>query len=58
MSVKGPFNPPIDIRTGQVSARLLGVAILRPLPGGGYIAFDSVNDAINHPTTPRKWGAA
>ena len=47
--VTGVFQPPIDARTGQVSAKSCGMAILRPVPGG-YIAFRTAGEAIGHPT--------
>jgi len=51
MSDTERFNPPVDLRTGQVSAKACGAMILRPMPGGGYIRFDRVEDAIGHPTS-------
>lgn len=32
------------------SAVLADVAILRPLPGGGYVGFERVEDALGHYT--------
>lgn len=51
MSVRPKHNPPVNLRTGQVSARIAGCAILRPLSGGGYLGFENPLDAYGHPTT-------
>lgn len=51
MAVRPKHNPPVNMQTGQVSCRLAGLAILRPLAGGGYLGFESVEDARDHPTT-------
>lgn len=56
MAIRQKFNPPVDPQTFAVSAKLAGVAILRPLPGGGYIGFETAGDAIGHPTAARQPG--
>ena len=50
MSQTPSFHPPINLRTGQISAKMCGMAILRPLPDGSYIGFKSTADAIGHAT--------
>ncbi|MCP4619966.1 MAG: hypothetical protein GY844_26450 [Bradyrhizobium sp.] len=50
MAIREKFNPPVNLRTNNVSAKISGVAILRPLSDGGFIGFESVDDALGHPT--------
>lgn len=51
MAVRQFLNPPVDIRTGRVSAKAAGCAIVRKLLDGSYIGFDRADDALGHPTT-------
>ena len=52
--MRDKFSPPVNLRTGQVSARLSGVAVLRPMSDGNYIGFRTAAEAMGHPSTKVK----